>query len=370
MQTDDGHNLLEPGHTPSENAQFILLLAGLIKAVDTHADLLRGSTANSGNDHRLGANEAPPAIISVFLGDELTTIIETIAAGGAAKSTKFGAIDVGVKTLPAFPRDNTDRNRTSPFAFTGNKFEFRMVGSSSSIAGPCIILNTMVAEVLDEFATRLEKTKNFNAEVTKIVTEVMKEHGRIIFNGDGYSDGWVVEAEKRGLPNIKNCVEAHKAFTTKKAIALFKKYGVLSPKELESRYEIYIEQYASNINIEAETAIKMIKTQYIPSIIEYTAMLADTVNSIKDAGSSAAVQAKLLNKVSELLETASDDLNKLEVETDKAYGTGDTVKRANAYQAKVFPLLTKVRESIDALEEIVSADYWPVPTYSEMMFKL
>ncbi|MEW6501080.1 MAG: glutamine synthetase III, partial [Thermodesulfobacteriota bacterium] len=270
LSTDDGVNLLDPGATPEENAQFLVFLCALLKAVDTHADIMRATCASSGNDHRLGANEAPPAIISVFLGKELYDVLVALAKG--EKICKKGgcqSLKIGVDSLPELPKDNTDRNRTSPFAFTGNKFEFRMCGSSQSIAGPNVALNTIAAEALDEIATRLEKAKNVNAEIQAILKEALANHGRIIFNGNNYSAEWAKEAEKRGLPNNRNTVDALKAFTTPKASKLFAKYNVLSKEELHSRYDIYTEQYAKHINIEALTAIQMTKREYIPSAINF-----------------------------------------------------------------------------------------------------
>ena len=265
LSTDTGINLLEPGTTPHENAQFLVFLSALLMAVDTHADILRGTCGSSGNDHRLGANEAPPAIISAFLGDELTNIIFALAKGQKASSQAASYLKVGVDTLPDLPKDNTDRNRTSPFAFTGNKFEFRMVGSSQSISGPNVAINTAVAEALDTIAGRLEKAKDKNAEILAIVKDAGNKHGRIIFNGNNYSEEWAAEAKKRGLPNVRNTVDALKAFTTPKALALFAKYKVLSKEEMHSRYEIYLEQYAKHINIEARTASQMVRRQFLPA---------------------------------------------------------------------------------------------------------
>ena len=268
LSTDDGINLLDPGHTPGENVQFLLFLSALLKAVDTHADILRATCATAGNDHRLGANEAPPAIISIFMGEELTDILEKISKGQkvSAKGKQF--VNVGVDTLPVIPKDNTDRNRTSPFAFTGNKFEFRMVGSAQSIAGSNVALNTIAAEALDEIATRLKNAKNKNDEAAEIIKEAYTKHSRVIFNGNNYAEDWVKEAEKRGLPNVGNSVDALKAFVTDKALKLFDKYEVLSHKELHSRYDIYVETYAKQINIEALTAIDMVKKQFMPAVIE------------------------------------------------------------------------------------------------------
>jgi glutamine synthetase len=370
LSTDDGMNLLEPGDTPSENLQFLLLLSALLKAVDTHADILRATCASAANDHRLGANEAPPAIISIFMGEELTEILEKISKG--QKITARGAqfVNVGVDTLPMIPRDNTDRNRTSPFAFTGNKFEFRMVGSSQSIAGPNVALNTIAAETFDEIATRLEKAKDKNAEAAAIIKEAYKKHSRVIFNGNNYSDEWVKEAEKRGLPNVRNSVDALKVYAGEKAFALFEKYDVLSRKELHSRYEIYIEHYSKQINIEALTAIDMAKKQFIPAAIEYATFLADSIGSFESVPVASTVQRDLLKKLNTVLGATYSNLGKLEQATAKAQGIGDAVKMAESYRDKVVPATQALRKEVDGLEQIVPKDMWPVPTYADLLFKL
>jgi glutamine synthetase len=368
LATDDGQNLLEPGHTPHENEQFLLFLSALITAVDRHATKLRAAASNPGNDLRLGANEAPPAIISIFLGDELTRILENITAGKKTESKGQSFLTVGVDTLPALPMDNTDRNRTSPFAFTGNKFEFRVVGSSNSISGPNVVLNTIAAQALDEVATRLEKAKDLHKEVTEIVKDAMKEHGRVIFNGNNYAPEWIAEAEKRGLPNIKSWIESLKQMNTKEAHRLFEKYKVLSERELESRYEIYIEHYCKHINIEARTAIDMVRTQYIPAIIAYTQELAGTIGLLKAAGSPADVQAALLARISELLASASKKAEVLESETAAAHAIPETEKRAKAFRDKVFEAHVALRGDIDALEMLLPRRLWPVPSYADMLF--
>jgi glutamine synthetase len=370
LSTDDGINLLEPGRTPSENVKFLLVLSALMKAVDTHADILRATCAHAGNDHRLGANEAPPAIISIFMGDELTDILEKIAKGEkvSAKGAQF--VHVGVDTLPAIPKDNTDRNRTSPFAFTGNKFEFRMVGSAQSIAGPNVALNTIAAEALDEIATRLEKAKDKNAEAAAIIRETYKKHSRVIFNGNNYSEAWPKEAAKRGLPNVTNAVDALKAFITDKSLKLFEKYEVLSHKEVHSRYDIYVETYAKQIHIEAMAAIDMVKKQFIPAATEYATFLADSIASFKAVSVAAPVQEDLLKKLGAQLASAYKNLGKLEAATAKAQETADTVKKAETYRDKVVTAMKALRTDIDALEMIVPRDMWPVPTYTELLFKL
>jgi glutamine synthetase len=370
ISTNDGMNLLEPGRTPSQNVQFLIFLSALIKAVDTHADILRATCAHAGNDHRLGANEAPPAIISIFMGDELADILEKLAKGQKVSARGAQFVDVGVDTLPAIPRDNTDRNRTSPFAFTGNKFEFRMVGSSQSIAGPNVALNTIAAEALDEIATRLEKAKNKNTEAAAIIADIYKKHGRVIFNGNNYSAEWPKEAARRGLPNVTNCVDALKAFVTDKSLKLFEKYGVISPKEMHSRYEIYVEAYAKQINIEALVAIDMVAKQFIPAAVEYATFLAGSVASFKALSVAAPVQEDLLKKVGALLASTYKNLGKLEAATAKTQATADTVEKAEAYRDKVAPVMQALRTDIDALEMIIPRDMWPVPTYAELLFKL
>jgi glutamine synthetase len=370
LSTDDGANLLEPGKTPHENAQFLLFICALISAVDRHADIIRRSAANSGNDHRLGGNEAPPAIISIFMGEELTEILEDIAEGKKAKSKASTTLEVGVDSLPALPKDNADRNRTSPFAFTGNKFEFRMVPSSASISRPCIVLNTIVAEALDEIATRLEKAKDIHKETASIIRDTMSEHGRIIFNGNNYSDEWEEEAEKRGLPNINSTVEALKTFSGKKSVGLFQKYKVLSKEEVRARYEIYLGQYSKQINIEANTALDMVKSLYIPAIIHYTKELAEVVEKLDAVSVSADVQRDLLSKVSTHLESAYRNTQKLESEREKALKITDSLKRSEAYRDKVMATMADLREDIDMLETIVPRKLWPVPTYADLLFKL
>ncbi|MEO2601213.1 glutamine synthetase III, partial [Clostridium butyricum] len=284
MSTDDGMNLLEPGTSPHENKQFLLFLCAVIKAVDEYPDLLRVSAANAGNDHRLGANEAPPAIISIFLGDQLEDVLEQIEKGPATSSKSSSELTIGVNTLPNLPKDATDRNRTSPFAFTGNKFEFRMVPSSASIGCCNYVLNTIVAETLDEVAGRLEKASNVDAEIQAILTEIAKDHKRVIFNGNGYSDEWVEEAARRGLPNIKSTVEASKAMISEKNLAVLEKYGVLSRKEAEARYEIVLENYNKIINIEALTTLEIAKRQILPAAMKYASSLAESINAIKATG--------------------------------------------------------------------------------------
>ena len=372
LSTDDGQNLLEPGKTPSENEQFLIFVSALLIAVDRHADKLRASCGNPGNDLRLGANEAPPAIISVFMGEEFTEILEGIAHGKKVQSRGQSFLHIGVDALPPLPKDNTDRNRTSPFAFTGNKFEFRMVGSSASISGPNIVINTIVAEALDEIATRLEKAgKNgLNKEATAIVRDSMKKHGRIIFNGNNYSDEWIAEAKKRGLPNIKTGIDALATMATPQAEKLFDKYQVLSPKELHSRYEIYLEGYVKHVNIEAQASVQMVKRLFIPAGMKFAAELAAGIGALKSASASAMPQKELLATVSGLLSVASEKVAALETAIEKAHHVADIVKRAEAFRDKVVVAMNALRKDIDALEGVTPTEIWPVPTYAEMLFKL
>ena len=312
ITTDDGINLLDPGKTPHENVQFLLVLTCILKAVDDHADLLRESAADPGNDHRLGANEAPPAIISVFLGEQLEDVMQQLIHTGMATHSKTGGVlQTGVKTLPDLAKDATDRNRTSPFAFTGNKFEFRMVGSRDSIAPPNIVLNTIVAEAFSDACDILEKAEDFDLAVHDLIKKYATEHQRIVFNGNGYSQEWVEEAARRGLPNIRSMVEAIPALLTSKSVDMFQKFGVFTKTELESRVEIKFENYAKALNIEAKTMIDMAGKQIIPAVIRYTKSLADTINSVTAAGASAKVQADLLTETSALLEETKDALKKL-----------------------------------------------------------
>lgn len=373
MGTDDGMNLLEPGHDPHENIQFLVFLCAVIKAVDEYSDFLRVSAANPGNDHRLGANEAPPAIISIFLGEQLQDILEQIEKGGATSSKNGGQMEIGVTTLPSLPKDATDRNRTSPFAFTGNKFEFRMVPSSASIAGPNFVLNTIVAEILDEVAGRLEKAADINAEIKAILTEYATKHKRIVFNGNGYSDEWVVEAEKRGLPNIKTTVEATKALISPKNIAVMEKHGVLSKVEMESRYEISLEIYIKTINIEALTMIEMAKRQIMPSVIKFATSIATSINSIKATGVAADVtaQTELLTEVSSLTAALKKNIAVLEEAVAKASNAhGDTYEQAALFRFDVFEKMAALREVADTLETLVDGDVWPMPTYGDLLFNV
>ena len=371
LTTDDGKNLLEPGKTPHENIQFLLVLTCILKAVDRHADLLRESAADPGNDHRLGANEAPPAIISVFLGEQLEDVLEQlISTGEATHSLKGGKLQTGVDTLPDLAKDATDRNRTSPFAFTGNKFEFRMVGSRDSIAGPNVVLNTIVAEAFSEACDVLEKADNFDEAVHDLIKQYATEHQRVVFNGNGYSDAWVEEAEKRGLPNIRSMVEAIPALTTEKAVSMFEKFKVFTKAELESRAEIKFESYAKAINIEARTMIDMASKQIIPAIIKYTKDLADTVVAVKEAGADASVQAELLTEVSGLLAETKKALEALKVVADQAAAMEEGEDQARFYHFDVVPAMEALRTPVDTLEMIVDKEAWPMPSYGDLIFEV
>ncbi len=370
--TDTGINLLDPGKKPHENTKFLLFLSAVIKAVDEHPELLRLSASNPGNDHRLGANEAPPAIISIFLGEQLEDIIEQIVKGDVSSSIPSSQLDTGVHVLPVLKKDATDRNRTSPFAFTGNKFEFRMLGSSLSIAGPNFTLNTIVADVLQDFADELEQAEDFDSAVNDLIKRTVTEHQKVIFNGDGYSDDWVTEAEKRGLPNVKSMVEAIPYLVTDKTVKVFERQNVLTKAELESRAEINYETYSKTINIEAKTMIDMAGKQYIPAIIKYITNLANSVNSVTSACASAdtSVQTELLTKCSALLTEAQKALVNLENVTAKAATKAEGQEQAVYFREVVFPAMDALRSPIDELEMIVDQDFWPVPTYSDLLFEV
>ena len=371
LVTDDGINMLEPGKTPHENTQFLLVLTCILKAVNQYADLLRESAADPGNDHRLGANEAPPAIISVFLGEQLEDVLEQlISTGEATHSLKGGTLQTGVTTLPDLYKDATDRNRTSPFAFTGNKFEFRMVGSRDSIANPNIVLNTIVAEAFAEACDVLEQADDFDKAVHDLIKEYATENQAIVFNGNGYSEEWVKEAERRGLPNIKSMVEAIPAITTEKAVKLFERFNVFTRAELESRAEIQYEAYAKAINIEARTMIDMASKQFVPAFIGYTKTLADTINSVKAAGADASVQMEILNEVSALLKETKEALQILVKQTEEAAGKEEGPEQANFYHSDVVPAMEALRAPVDKLEMIIDKEVWPMPSYGDLIFEV
>ena len=368
--TDNGVNLIDPGDTPNENLQFLLVLACIMKAVDTHADLLRQSASDVGNDHRLGANEAPPAIISMFLGDQLEDVVnQIIETGTATHSIEGGKLLTGVSTLPDFAKDATDRNRTSPFAFTGNKFEFRMVGSADSIASPNTVLNAIVAEAFCEAADILEKSDDFDKDVHELIKKYMTEHKRIVFNGNGYSDEWVAEAERRGLPNIKSMVDAASALTTDKSVALFEKFGIFTKAELESREEITYETYTKYINIEALTMISMASKQILPAVISYTTELASSIASVEAVGCDASVQKERLEKVTAELKAMNAALEKLIA--DQAAGEKECPKcTAVYYHDTIMADMAALRAPADKLEMLVDKDFWPIPTYGDLLFEV
>ena len=373
LATDTGKNLLDPGDTPHENIQFLLVLACILKAVDVHADLLRQSASDVGNDHRLGANEAPPAIISVFLGDQLDDVVkQLVETGEATHSLEGSVLKTEVNTLPDFEKDATDRNRTSPFAFTGNKFEFRMVGSADSVSSPNTTLNAIVAEAFCEAADELEKAEDFDVAVHDLIKKYLTEHQRIIFNGNGYSDEWVVEAERRGLPNIKSMVDAVPTLTTPKAIALFEKFHIFTKAELESREEILYETYSKTINIEALTMLHMAKKQIIPAVIAYTTELATSISSVKDACPVAdtSVQEGMLIEISSLLAEMQKAVVTLEKAQEEAFAILDPKDNAVAYKDEVVPAMDAVRAPADKLEMLVDKDMWPIPTYGDLMFEV
>ena len=371
LTTDDGINLLDPGKTPHENIQFLLVLTCILKAVDKHADLLRESAADPGNDHRLGANEAPPAIISVFLGDQLEDVLEQlISTGTATHSLKGGVLETGVKTLPSLSKDATDRNRTSPFAFTGNKFEFRMVGSRDSISGPNVVLNTIVAEAFADACDVLEKAEDFDVAVHDLIKQQAIEHQRVVFNGNGYSEEWVAEAERRGLPNIKSMVEAIPVLVKEENISMFERFGVFTRTELESRVEIKYENYAKAINIEAKTMIDVASKQIVPAVITYTKSLADTINSVTAAGARASVQAALLNEISDLLEETKAALTKLIALDVEAAAKEDVEEQAKFFHETVMPAMGALREPVDKLEMLVDKEVWPMPSYGDLLFEV
>lgn len=369
--TDNGVNMLDPGDTPNENIQFLLVLACILKAVDIHADLLRQSASDVGNDHRLGANEAPPAIISVFLGEQLEDVVkQLVETGEAARCLDGGKLMTGVSTLPDVDKDATDRNRTSPFAFTGNKFEFRMVGSSDSIASPNTTLNAIVAEAFCEAADELEQAEDFDIAVHDLIKKYLTEHQRIIFNGDGYSGEWVAEAERRGLPNIKSMIEAAGTLTTEKSVKLFEKFGIFTKVELESREEILYETYAKTLNIEALTMLDMAGKQILPAVVKYSKALADTVVAVRDAGADASVQAEMLDAVSARLAEAKAAYTRLSQVEAEAASMKDAKQQAFFYKDVVKEAMAALRTPVDELEMIVDKDIWPMPTYGELTFEV
>ena len=370
ISLDSGKNLVNPGETPEENLQFLLIFAAIIRAVDEYADLLRMSVASAGNDHRLGANEAPPAIVSMFIGDELMAVVDSIVEGKSRKQSKGKMMDLGVPSLPTFRQDTADRNRTSPFAFTGNKFEFRMLGSSQNIALPNIVLNTAVADVLSEFADKLEGSESFDSDVKKIIKATFTKHKRVIFNGNGYSAEWEEEAAKRGLPNIKKSYDAFGTFTAEKNIALFERNGVMSRTEIESRKEILYENYAKTLNIEALTMVEMAKREYIPSVEKYISALAKTAQNKLSVckNISCKIEFELIEKLTALNEESYETVSELSAAISEAIKAGDHKAQAESFCYKVIPIMEKLRESIDSMEKITAAEYWPVPSYGDLTY--
>ena len=370
ISTDTGKNLLDPGKTPRDNAQFLLFLVAIIKGVDDYQEMLRCTVASAGNDHRLGANEAPPAVVSVFLGSELNAVLESIEKGTVYKGQQESSLDVGVDALPHIPQDTTDRNRTSPFAFTGNKFEFRMLGSEQSISGPNIALNTIVAEELCQFADKLEKSKNFNKDLQALLQQTLKEHKRIIFNGNGYDDSWIGEAEARGLANLKNTPEAMRAYISKKNIKLFTKHNIYTETEMKARYEIHLESYSKIINIEAQTTVDMVKRDILPAVSAYTDALSSSILGKRAVSKDipCIADTELLKKLSSLsdgLYGKCADLEKALIKVPE-----DTQKAALYYHDKVFALMQEMRAITDEMETMTASEYWPYPTYGEMLFNI
>ena len=371
ITTDDGINLLDPGKTPHENVQFLMVLTCILKAVDEHADLLRESAADPGNDHRLGANEAPPAIISVFLGEQLEDVLEQLISTGTATHSKAGGVlHTGVKRLPDFAKDATDRNRTSPFAFTGNKFEFRMVGSRDSIAGPNVVLNTIVADAFSQACDVLEKADDFELAVHDLIKEYATDHQRIVFNGNGYSDEWVEEAERRGLPNIKSMVDAVPALIAPKAIKLFESFGVFTESELRSRAEIKYEAYAKAINIEAKSMIDIASKHIIPAVVSYTTELANSVIAVSEAGVDSSTQKELLDEVTKYLKEMKAALKKLTEVTEKASDITEGKEQATYFRDVVKVAMDELRAPADKLEMIVDKEFWPFPSYGDLLFEV
>lgn len=372
ISTDTGVNLLEPGDTPSENAQFLLFLTSIIKAVDDYQDLLRVSVASAGNDHRLGANEAPPAIVSIFLGDELTEILKSIENDTSYICKEKSPMEIGVRVLPKFFKDTTDRNRTSPFAFTGNKFEFRMLGSAFSIAGANIVLNTIVAEELSQFADILENSSNFDEDLNTLIKNTIKSHNKIIFNGNNYSNDWVKEAEKRGLLNLKTTPDALPSFVNSKNVELFTKHHVLSETELYSRYEILLDNYSKTIHIEALTMIDLAKKEIIPAILGYQGEIAEIANNKKKLSSSiqCCLEENILNKISTLGNSLYSKLEDLEKSVLDAKLHTEALDLAKYYRESVFMNMQQLRAVVDELETLVSKKYWTLPSYGELLFSV
>ena len=368
LSTDTGKNLFKPGSTPSQNAQFLLFLAAFIKGVDDYQDFLRATVAFPGNDHRLGAQEAPPAVLSIFLGDELGGVVESIIQGTEHKDSGKRTLEVGVDVLPAIPQDNTDRNRTSPMAFTGNKFEFRMLGSSQSISGPNIALNTIMAEELKQFADELEPSKDFQADLQKLIKKALTEHQRIIFNGNGYDDAWIAEAEKRGLSNLASTADALPMYTAKKNMDLFIKHGIYTKEEIEARAEIHIENYSTVISIEAKTMVDMIRHQILPAVSRYASDLCQRAASKEGMGVPCKYETATAKEVGKLTDTLLSACDKLEKNLEKV-PAGSKKAMDYCHQA-IIPDMAKAREAADQLETLTDSKYWPFPVYSDLLFSV
>ena len=371
ISTNTGMNLIEPGQTPHENAQFLLFLVAVIKAVDEYQDLLRISAASAGNDHRLGANEAPPAIVSLFLGEELTEILESLEIGTDYHDKGKHLMEIGVTVLPHFPKDTTDRNRTSPFAFTGNKFEFRMLGSAFSIADPNIILNTIIAEALHQFADHLEKSSEFKNDLASLIKETFKKHKRIVFNGNNYSDEWVTEAKRRGLSNLKTTVEALPEFISQKSIELFTKHNVFTESEMYSRYDILMEGYCKTIHIEALTMVDIVKGEIIPACVDYQNDLAKLLSRKKTCGEyDTSMEEYLLNSISKLSSCLLKRLNILEDALLESKEERDVFNHASFYRDRIFTAMSELRLIVDELETLVARKHWPLPTYAKLLYSI
>ena len=371
ISTDTGLNLLEPGETPYENAQFLLFLVAVIKAVDEYQDLLRASVASAGNDYRLGANEAPPAIVSMFLGQELTEVLEALEAGTDYHSKETRQMEIGATVLPHFPKDATDRNRTSPFAFTGNKFEFRMPGSAFSIAEPNIVLNTVVAEVLRQFADELEITNDFKGAMAALIRQTYGDHKRIIFNGNNYSDEWAEEAQRRGLPNMKTTIDALPALVSPKSIELFKRHSVFVETEIYSRYDILMDSYCKTLHIEANTMMDMVRGEIVPACVDYQNDLAKLLERKKACGGyNASLEEHLLEKIAELSSCLLTSLSAMESVVLKTHGEQEILAHASYYRDAVLPAMAEVRLVVDELETIVARKHWPFPSYAELLYSI
>ena len=370
ISTDTGKNLLDPGKTPRDNAQFLLFLLAIVKGVDDYQEMLRCTVASAGNDHRLGANEAPPAVVSIFLGDELNAVLESIEKGTTYEGKEMNALEVGVDALPHIPQDTTDRNRTSPFAFTGNKFEFRMLGSEQSISGPNIALNTIVAEELCQFADKLEQSENFNKDLQLLLQQTIKEHKRIIFNGNGYDESWIGEAEQRGLANLKNTPEAMRAYISPKNIKLFTKHNIYTETEMKARYEIHLESYSKVINIEAQTMVDMVKRDILPAVSAYVETLSSAVLNKKAvcADLACSAETEIIKKLSGLCDSLYSKCAELETALVKI--PEDAQKSALYYHDTIFALMQEMRAIADEIETMTSSEYWPYPSYGEMLFNI